>query len=86
MSFKIIYDKLKRGLSRLPPMPLVSNNKRGITMSPTSSSACTTAKLSELRKLMSERDLTAYYVPSEDAHQVKQRRHIFLTNLSCHFM
>lgn len=68
MSFKIILSKFKSALPRIPPMPLV-NNKRGITMTP---SACTTAKLTELRKLMSEHDLTAYYVPSEDAHQVKR--------------
>lgn len=57
-------------MTRLLPMPLV-NNKRRTTMTPSSSASCTTAKLSELRKLMSERGLTAYYVPSEDAHQVK---------------
>lgn len=32
-----------------------------------SSNSC---KLSELRKLMAKNNLAAYYVPSEDAHQV----------------
>lgn len=35
-----------------------------------SSSNGSSYKLSELRKLMAENNLAAYYVPSEDAHQV----------------
>jgi len=67
MSFKIIFNKFKSALTSSLPMPFV--NKATVTMTP--STTCTTAKLSELRKLMVEHSLTAYYVPSEDAHQVK---------------
>ena len=62
MTFKNILNKFKSGLFVSLPMPLV--NKTTIGMTPTST------KLNELRKLMSERNLAAYYVPSEDAHQV----------------
>ena len=36
----------------------------------TNSSSDSSNKLSELRKLMAKNNLAAYYVPSEDAHQV----------------
>lgn len=46
------------------PLPLVFNKRTIITMTPSND------KLNELRKLMRERDLTAYHIPSEDSHQV----------------
>ena len=64
MTFKNILNKFKSGLFVSLPMPLVNKTTIGIGMTPTST------KLNELRKLMSERNLAAYYVPSEDAHQV----------------
>ena len=63
MIFKSILNRFKSIL--LVPLPLPMRFIHKTTMTPT------TTKLSELRKLMEERQLTAYYIPSEDAHQVK---------------
>lgn len=35
------------------------------------STSMSSTKLSELRKLMFKNNLSAYYIPSEDSHQVK---------------
>ena len=39
-----------------------------------------TSKLNELRKLMAEHNLAAYYIPSEDAHQVIMKFYIHVTS------
>lgn len=64
MLFKSILNRFKSIL--LVPLPLPMRFIHKTTMTPT------TTKLSELRKLMEERQLTAYYIPSEDAHQVAE--------------
>lgn len=44
--------------------------RRNITTTMTPSNA--TTKLIELRKLMEKNNLAAYYIPSEDSHQVNK--------------
>lgn len=66
MKLNFILNKFKNGLLSILPMQFV-NTRNLFTMT------STTSKLSELRKLMNDRDLVAYYVPSEDAHQVTKK-------------
>ena len=54
---------------------------RDITTTMTPSNA--SSKLVELRKLMEKHNLAAYYIPSEDAHQVNNSKSNFFDLLVC---
>lgn len=56
-----MFNNFWKNLKRFNPLPHPMTIN---TMTPTT-------KLSELRKLMEKNNLSAYYIPSEDSHQVK---------------
>lgn len=66
MKLPFLFTKLK--ILHTHPLPTTKTFSKMASASNTSSYSSN--KLSELRKLMAKNNLAAYYVPSEDAHQV----------------